>query len=527
MALPALSAKMSSQYGGGKASRCIDGDTGGQNSGTCHTHTGTNAWLAVQLVSRSIVDSVAVWNRNNNMNRLGFYEIYVGDETLSEGRYATTDEVFQAFKEASSLCVSTDYDTEVTKAANTRGPYEHNCGGLSGRYVTLVEPGENRILNLGELQVFGHPDPGCPADIWEPNPGSQSAAESCSNWATSDETEIIDSVSGALVDGQTLSEACLTSWAKTNCANSCCAYQAPEDPGISPPTPPPSAIGVLSFDMEGYPASLIFTELTPYNLPRGAALSSILLHVTPHSGRSGALSVTVAARLRCGGIVLDAAANEAEEQLEWDMQPYDIGFDEDMSPDLAPLLAQAVAQRGVDRLPSCEVVIELDATAGRGSRSFFGPQAADPAQRPRLELTFEPPTTAEQLGWVEDRDCDVSVAVPVPLAPGDTCATPDNLTSHHSCTLALHYYLSRHPPQVRAARRCGDACARRQPQHVPSLAPGGDGGHDGGLVRDVREWRRSLRCHRLWARPARRGPRRRLRCRARSTRTAARHLLRH
>ena len=70
---------MSSQYGGGKASRCIDGDTGGQNSGTCHTHTGTNAWLAVQLVSRSIVDSVAVWNRNSHMNRLGFYEIYVGE----------------------------------------------------------------------------------------------------------------------------------------------------------------------------------------------------------------------------------------------------------------------------------------------------------------------------------------------------------------------------------------------------------------------------------------------------------------
>ena len=58
---------------------------------------------------------------------------------------------------------------------------------------------------------------------------------------------------------------------------------------------------------------------------------------------------------------------------------------------------QAVAQRGEANLPSCAIMVELEAQGGGSSaRRFYGPNAIDAAHRPRLELVYEPPSTAAQ-----------------------------------------------------------------------------------------------------------------------------------
>jgi hypothetical protein len=61
------------------------------------------------------------------------------------------------------------------------------------------------------------------------------------------------------------------------------------------------------------------------------------------------------------------------------------------------MCVQAVAQRGEANLPSCAIRVELEAqSGGSGARRFYGPDAADAAHRPRLELVYEPPSTAAQ-----------------------------------------------------------------------------------------------------------------------------------
>ena len=87
---------------------------------------------------------------------------------------------------------------------------------------------------------------------------------------------------------------------------------------------------------------------------------------------------------------------------------------------------QAIAQRGEDNLLSCIIRIALEARGdGSAARRFYGPAAADAAHRPRLEIVYEPPTTAEQLAWASERSCDVTVAVPTPPAPGAACVVLD------------------------------------------------------------------------------------------------------
>ena len=194
-----------------------------------------------------------------------------------------------------------------------------------------------------------------------------------------------------------------------------------------PPFPPPDASQAMKLDGTGV-VTLSFGRLSAALLPRGAALRSLVMHVTPKWGQRGSVVVAVGATLVCEAEELQGfnTSTSGRSSVEWDMQPYDMGFDSDQTPELAPLLAEHFAQRTSDVHGGCSLIVTLDAIASAGGlRQFYGPQAEDPALRPRLEIVYDPPTTAEQLAWVHDRDCDVSVAVPVPLAEGDTCEPVD------------------------------------------------------------------------------------------------------
>ena len=103
--------------------------------------------------------------------------------------------------------------------------------------------------------------------------------------------------------------------------------------GYAPP-PPMSDVGVLELTTAS-PMQLLFSELTPTNLPLGAVLGAVALHVTPRSGRGGALVAAVRAALVCQDVTAGGV-----DDVEWDVQPYDLGFSSDQSPNLAPLLAE-------------------------------------------------------------------------------------------------------------------------------------------------------------------------------------------
>ena len=113
----------------------------------------------------------------------------------------------------------------------------------------------------------------------------------------------------------------------------------PPAPPNAPP-PPVTNVGVLELT-SATPVQLLFSELTSTNLPRGSVLGAVALHVTPRSGRGGALVAAVRAALVCSALNFTYATAGGVDAVEWDVQPYDLGFSSDQSPNLAPLLAEA------------------------------------------------------------------------------------------------------------------------------------------------------------------------------------------
>ena len=196
-------------------------------------------------------------------------------------------------------------------------------------------------------------------------------------------------------------------------------YSSPSPPP-SPPSPPPSppwdvaqAIALRSKVIQ-----LNFTELTPTNLPRGSSLRSAVLKVTPHSGSTGAFVAALGAVLDCGA----GPIGSANATVEWDVQPWlDDLLEADQAPDLVALLATPISQRDPAELQKCAVVLTIMKSRGTGQRAFYAPHAPDVVRRPQLELVFDAPTTAEQLSWATSRACDVTVAVPVPIAADEAC----------------------------------------------------------------------------------------------------------
>ena len=198
--------------------------------------------------------------------------------------------------------------------------------------------------------------------------------------------------------------------------------------GIAPPpsppvpsSPPPETSQAVAIGRRVL--QLTFNRITPTSLPRGSNLRSVVMQVTPHSGRNGALVAAISAALDCG----NGPSNFSSSTIEWDIQPYDMGFEIDQTPDLAPLLEEAILSRDPASLQDCAVKVRVERRDGDGQRYVYAPFQANVARRPRLELTYDAPTTAAQLQWTPDRDCDVTVAVPVPVA-SETC-TPANAAS--------------------------------------------------------------------------------------------------
>ena len=195
-------------------------------------------------------------------------------------------------------------------------------------------------------------------------------------------------------------------------------------PSLSFPPAPPSE-SPQTIDIGRKLVRLAFAQLTPANLPRGATLQSAVVKVTPHSGSQNVVAALYAT-LDCGSGAEDFSSSASF--VEWDVQPFNLGFMTDQTPNLAPLLSEAVYDRDPEQLQFCDVVVAIRRTQGDGERHLFAPTATDSAKRPMLELVYDAPTTAAQLDWAPDRECNVTVAVPVPIEANETCH-PTNAAS--------------------------------------------------------------------------------------------------
>ena len=148
-----------------------------------------------------------------------------------------------------------------------------------------------------------------------------------------------------------------------------------------------------------------------------------------------------------------ASFNTTKNTVEWDMQPYNLGFASDETPDLSPLLAEAIAARTT--LVGCAIILTLSASDGPGWRTFYPSSASDPSQRPYLAVRYEPPTTSAQVAWVSDRSCPVSVSVPTPIELGANCAVYDAAAQRH----AVDTNTCPHLELVATAATTSDTCA--------------------------------------------------------------------
>ena len=202
-----------------------------------------------------------------------------------------------------------------------------------------------------------------------------------------------------------------------------------------PPPPPPGAPAVSSPDdtltlRQGKVVAMQFT--TGFNdsaLPRGSLLSNVRLHVVPHSGGSGAVVAEVRAALHCaadgGPPPLSAGElqvyNQTNSTVEWDMQPYDMGFSADASPDLAVLLREALGSRV--SLAGCSLVLLLACKPeSAGYRTFYSSTATQ--RQAELKIIYTPPTSSAQVAWTRDTSCPVTVHVPTAGANIAPCAVP-------------------------------------------------------------------------------------------------------
>ena len=123
-------------------------------------------------------------------------------------------------------------------------------------------------------------------------------------------------------------------------------------------------------------------------LPRGATLTSAVLHVAPHSGPNGALSVNVRAAVECDGgphatAPLGLESSAQLQQLDGPTVPWTCRRTTSASarPTRRPTFpADAAAARAEAGTPECAVVLVLDPVergaddGGGGTRVFYGPE---------------------------------------------------------------------------------------------------------------------------------------------------------
>lgn len=220
------------------------------------------------------------------------------------------------------------------------------------------------------------------------------------------------------------------------------ATETQYDLGFAPPPPPPPGVpAVLVADdtltlRQGKVVAMKFTAgLNDSSLPRGSELSHVGLHVVPHSGGSGAVVAEVRASLYCGDGPLPLSDtelqnyNQTNSSVEWDIQPYDMGFTSDVSPDLTVLIREALASR--ESLAGCSIVLLLTCKPiSTGFRSFYSSTAI--TKQAELRIIYTPPSSFAQIPWTPDKSCAVTVNIPNSGANITQCSHPVNVASGKS-----------------------------------------------------------------------------------------------
>ena len=104
----------------------------------CHTLQQSTPWISLKLQQQTSVAYVQLFNRIDCCSdRLSPFQLWVG-------------QVEGDFDSSTSLACGIHNLTVPTGV----GPHTLSCGGRLGQYVTIVLPGELRILNLAEIRVY-------------------------------------------------------------------------------------------------------------------------------------------------------------------------------------------------------------------------------------------------------------------------------------------------------------------------------------------------------------------------------------
>ncbi|XP_042561138.1 fucolectin-6-like [Clupea harengus] len=126
--------------GEGHAQNAIDGNRDPHyHHGSCTaTDTQTNPWWRVDLLRQYTITSVVITNRGDCCSeRMNGAEIHIGSSLLDNGNGNPLAEVISSIPAGKTHTFSWDK-------------------GLEGRYVNVVLPGNNKILTLCEVEVYGY-----------------------------------------------------------------------------------------------------------------------------------------------------------------------------------------------------------------------------------------------------------------------------------------------------------------------------------------------------------------------------------
>uniref|UniRef100_A0A8C7FWB4 F5/8 type C domain-containing protein n=2 Tax=Oncorhynchus kisutch TaxID=8019 RepID=A0A8C7FWB4_ONCKI len=127
-------------HGWSHASNAIDGNRDSHfHHGSCTaTDETTNPWWRVDLLDTYIVTSITVTNRGDAVpERLNGAEIRIGNSLVDNGIHNPLVKTIPSVPAGSSLTLAFDPSFE-------------------GRYVIVVLPGQNRLLTLCEVEVYGY-----------------------------------------------------------------------------------------------------------------------------------------------------------------------------------------------------------------------------------------------------------------------------------------------------------------------------------------------------------------------------------
>ena len=105
-------------------------------------------WISIELQTSTSIFAVEIFNRDGFEDRLGIFEIWIGD---SVGAHCS---------DSTGTCTSASRCASRTVAAQERSLFIA-CRGV-GRYVTVLLPGSHRVLNLAEIFVYRNPLPATP-----------------------------------------------------------------------------------------------------------------------------------------------------------------------------------------------------------------------------------------------------------------------------------------------------------------------------------------------------------------------------